>query len=94
MNKSIERLRAEIGATDFHIVKNLQKRKLLVLKIAEIKKKYNSKIKDGKRENAIKEKIKKLALEKNLDVAFVMRLYGLILKNSRMEQNKSKNLRK
>ena len=88
----LEEFRKEIDKIDDVIVESLAKRRHIVLELARIKKQNNIAIFDPSREARLKEKLKTRADDLGLDENFVLKLYGLILENSKKEQE-NENLR-
>jgi len=84
----IEKLRKEIDSIDDSIIQLLSKRKGIVKKISEIKKKKNKPIIDEGREQEIIGRIKKIAKENGVDENFIESVYEMIINNSRNEQEK------
>lgn len=76
----MERLRMEIDAIDDDVIRLLEKRFAFSRAIGEEKKKEKRKVKDGKRETFILEKIEKLAPEYNGEIAL---LYARLFELSR-----------
>ena len=85
---SLEELRKEIDRIDNEILSRLIKRKNIVKEIAKIKKELGKPILDEEREQQLIEKLKLKSNEKGLDRDFIGSLYGIIIKNSREEQEK------
>lgn len=84
---SLEDLRKEIDEIDNIIIENLSKRKLLSIKIGEIKKELGFGIYDSEREKQLKLFYKNLSHKFDLDPKFVMDIFNLIIKNSRNVQS-------
>jgi len=79
----MKQLRKEIDKIDSQIVKLLDKRIKLSKQIGEYKKKNNLKITDSKREKEVLKNVKK----KSKNSAFVLKLYKLIIRESKRKQN-------
>ncbi len=84
----INKLRKEIDRIDNNIIELLSKRKGIVKKIADIKRQENKSIIDKEREQEIIHRLKKLSKEKGLDENFIGSVYGIIIDNSRNEQER------
>ena len=84
----IEKLRKEIDRIDNNIIELLSKRKGAVKKIAGIKRQENTPVIDKGREQEIINRLKKLSKENGLDENFIGSVYGIIIDNSRNEQER------
>lgn len=82
----IEILRKEITYIDEALLNLLHERRAISVQIARLKKCADLPVLDTDREKHLFKLIKQKARELQLDVGFVERLWGVILKNSRQEQ--------
>lgn len=74
MKKELLKLRKKIDLVDAAIKKNLKKREVLIKKVGKLKKKFNLKIEDKKREREILKRIKN---------KFVKKIFKIIIKTSK-----------
>jgi chorismate mutase len=90
MNKNIQKdlaaIRAGIDQVDNEIVRQLARRRGLVLKLARIKKELKVPIYDRKREQALVDRVKKWGSKHELNEEFVEVLFRLIIMNSKEVQ--------
>ena len=86
MNKKISENRKKILKIDGAILKKLANRFNLAKKIGEIKKINEIEIVDLKREESLKKHYQKWAKELNLDLKFVIKLFNLIIAESKKKQ--------
>jgi chorismate mutase len=90
MNKNIQkdlgRIRAGIDQVDNEIVRQLARRRGLVIKLARIKKVIAVPIYDRKREQALVDRVKKWGAKHELNEEFVEVLFRLIIMNSKEVQ--------
>ena len=84
----LDEIRKLIGELDEEILRNLAKRKTLVKEIAVLKKSAGMPVIDEKREREILEKIRIKSEYIGIDEEFALRLFKIILENSRKEQGK------
>ena len=82
IQKDLERIRAGIDSVDNEIVKQLAKRRELVIRLARIKKVVALPIYDRKREEALVARVKKWGAGHGLNGEFVEVLFRLIVMNS------------
>ena len=83
MNTEISNLRKKIDKVNQEILKLINQRQNLAVKVGEIKKQNNLQVVDIKREDQVYDNIKKQAKQLNLDENFVVELFRLIIKNSK-----------
>lgn len=88
--ENLNDLRKKIDKIDAAIIKKLETRQKLSLKIALLKKRLNLKIKDSQREAEQQVQYKKLGLLHQLDPDFVIRLFKVIITQSRKLQKYAK----
>ena len=86
MNEEIKKLRREIDSIDEKIISCLGQRKKIIKKIGQLKHTGNIKIYNAGREKEIKSRIKKIAKKEGIDELVALKLYSIILINSREEQ--------
>ncbi len=86
MTKDLDRIRAGIDAADNEIVRQLAKRRALVIELAKIKKVLDIPVYDRKREQALIDRVKKWGTEHELNEEFVEVLFRLIIMNSKEVQ--------
>ena len=84
----IEELRMQIDGIDRRILEMHKERASVVSKIADIKRTKKIGILDVKREEEIQRNAKKTAEELSLSPAFVERLVGIVLEESKRVQSK------
>lgn len=84
----LELLRKKINAFDLKIINLLAKRKNLVNKIALIKRTNNIAIPDFKRETELLERLIINAEASGLEKKFILKVFALIIKESRRIQEK------
>lgn len=85
---SIYDLRDKIDCLDAMLVKLLAERVRLVLQVAEFKR-VTGEVEDCDREIAIFENVKKLSNEFKVDVGFLVKIYEIIVSDSKALQQKS-----
>ena len=83
---NVEELRKDIDRIDDTMLELLATRSALAREIGRLKKKEGKRIMDKKRENEIIERLKKKAVENDLDDGFVEDLFRTIITKSREEQ--------
>lgn len=81
--KTLNQLREEIDKIDNSIIKKLSKRKVLSMKIGEIKSNASQKIFDSQREKKLMQSYESLCDQYQLNPDFVKKLFKLIITNSR-----------
>ena len=90
MNKNIQkdlgRIRAGIDQVDNEIVRQLARRRGLVIKLARVKKVIDVPVYDRKREQALVDRVKKWGAEHELNEEFVEVVFRLIVMNSKEVQ--------
>lgn len=85
---NIGKLRKELDKVDDSIISVLAKRMSLVRQIAQIKSENNLEIKDKQREKKILSRIKKRAIEHNLDPEIADKIMRAIIDQSVRKQKK------
>ena len=85
---TIKQLREKIDKIDADIIKKLSQRKKLALKIGKLKSKSEKSVIDKKREQQLINYYKKLCVKYNLQPQFVLKIFKLIIVNSRKLQKK------
>ena len=86
IRKDLDRIRAGIDGVDNEIVRQLAKRRKLVIKLARIKKVLDVPIYDRKREQALVQRVKAWGAKHELNEEFVEVLFRLIIMNSKEVQ--------
>jgi chorismate mutase/prephenate dehydrogenase len=84
--KDLDAIRAGIDKADDEIVRQLAKRRDLVIKLARIKKVLDVPIYDRKREQALVDRVKAWGKAHDLNEEFVEVLFRLIVMNSKEVQ--------
>jgi chorismate mutase len=84
--KDLDAIRAGIDKADDEIVRQLAKRRDLVIKLARIKKVLDIPIYDRKREQALVDRVKAWGKSHDLNEEFVEVLFRLIVMNSKEVQ--------
>ena len=82
----MDEYRARIDAIDSRIIELLGQRREVSRAIGDYKRSHGLKVADPQREWALQERIRQLAAEHGADPQLCIRLYGLILSNSRAQQ--------
>ena len=82
----LARIRTGIDRVDDQIVRQLAKRRELVLELARLKRELNIPIFDRKREQALIERVRRWGKDHGLNEEFVEVLYRLIVMNSKEMQ--------
>lgn len=83
---TIKKLRDRIDKIDENIIKKLSQRKILSEKVGELKLKLSRNIIDHKREEQLIKRYKKLSDLYHLQPEFVLKLFKIIMRNSRKLQ--------
>ncbi len=91
MSKNLNNLRDKIDSIDEEIIQLLAKRMDAAIKIKTIKLKAGMATFDPSREEKLKTRIKKLAAQNRLSEGFCLRLYELILVESKRVQDSMGN---
>jgi chorismate mutase len=86
IQKDLDRIRAGIDSVDNEIVKQLAKRRELVIQLARLKKVLDVPIYDRKREEALVARVRKWGIDHELNGEFVEVLFRLIIMNSKEVQ--------
>ena len=86
--KTLQSYREEIDLIDSEILDLLSKRKEIVLRISNIKKKTGKKVRDLKREKLLFQKIEQLSKQLGIDKKVTKDLFKLIVKDSVCQQKK------
>ena len=86
VKKELAEIRAGIDKVDNDIVRELAKRRALVIRLARVKKELKVPIYDRKREQALVDRVKKWGAHHELNEEFVEVLYRLIIMNSKEVQ--------
>ena len=86
IQKDLDRIRKGIDTVDNEIVRQLAKRRELVIQLARIKKVLEIPIYDRKREQALVDRVKGWGAEHELNEEFVEVLFRLIIMNSKEVQ--------
>ena len=86
----IDKIRQSIDKLDEQILNNIANRKKLVRQIAKIKKSMKMPVFDRDREKYIINKLKNKAKKKGLQEKFVVKLFKIILENSKIDQKPNK----
>ena len=86
----LRKIRKEIDKLDHDLAQLLHKRKKLVEKVAQIKKKHKLPIFDKKREGDMSKKLDKFAKKHGLRKTFLQKIWAVILKESKEAQKKIK----
>lgn len=86
----LKKIRKEIDKLDHDLAKLLGKRKKLIQKVAQIKKKHKLPILDKARELEINKKIDSFAKKHGFKKTFLQKIWGNILKESKEIQKKCK----
>ena len=86
MKEELTEWRKEIDEVNSKIMNLLAKRKEIVKKVGEYKKKRNIPICDTKREQDIYKRLEELAEDKGLDKEFVKNLFELIIKQAKKDE--------
>ena len=86
IQKELDRIRAGIDGVDNEIVRQLSKRRELVIRLARIKKELDIPIYDRKREQALVARVKAWGAEHQLNEEFVEVVFRLIVMNSKEVQ--------
>lgn len=84
--KELDAIRAGIDAVDDQVVRQLAKRRELVIRLARIKKELDIPIYDRKREEALIARVKSWGVSRKLNGEFVEVLFRLIVMNSKEVQ--------
>ncbi len=84
--ENLEKYRKEIDRIDEEIIKLLDKRLKVSLKIGDYKRKRKLKIYDKKREIEVFDKLERLAVQHKLDETFINKVFNVIVRNSRRSQ--------
>jgi chorismate mutase-like protein len=84
----LTKIRKEIDKLDQDLVKLLKKRKSLITKVAQIKKKYKLPLFQKAREAEIDKKLAKFAKEHKLDKKFLKKIWTNIIDESKTIQKK------
>lgn len=84
--KDLDRIRTGIDTVDNEIVRQLAKRRALVVELARVKKTLDLPIYDRKREQALIDRVKSWGAEHELHEEFVEVLFRLIIMNSKEVQ--------
>ena len=90
----IVRLRERIEELDFELVHVLSDRFQVVEEIAAWKNEHCLPVEDEAREALLRRLYEKVARDRGLDVAFVQRLFAMILEHSRERQEAAKQSRR
>lgn len=85
-SKSLEKFRKEIEQIDAEIMKLLQKRFKLALKIAKVKQKEKMSVYQKSREMMILKSLEKRAVKLDIPPTFIKKLFSEIFKQSRKIQ--------
>ena len=88
MASSLEALREEINRIDEDIIGLLSRRVEVVKKIAALKKAKGISVEDREREKTLFLKLEKEARRNNIDEKFVSEVFGVIVSQSKLIQNK------
>ncbi|MEN6377992.1 MAG: chorismate mutase [Methanofastidiosum sp.] len=88
MESSLEALREEINRIDDDIIGLLSRRMEVVKKIAALKKAKGISVEDRDREKTLFLKLEKEARRNNIDEKFVSEVFGVIVSQSKLIQNK------
>jgi len=88
MESSLEALREEINRIDEDIISLLSRRMEVVKKIAALKKAKGISVEDRDREKTLFLKLEKEARRNNIDEKFVSEVFGVIVSQSKLIQNK------
>jgi chorismate mutase len=88
MKHNLNHLRNEITDIDTKVLELLKRRFEVVQKIAELKKEAGVEIDDAERERELFEMYEKLAVELNLDLKFVKKIFEEIILESKKIQEK------
>ncbi len=88
MESSLEALREEINRIDEDIIGLLSRRVEVVKKIAALKKAKGISVEDRDREKTLFLKLEKEARRNNIDEKFVSEVFGVIVSQSKLIQNK------
>ena len=88
MASSLEALREEINRIDEDIIGLLSRRVEVVKKIAALKKAKGISVEDRDREKTLFLKLEKEARRNNIDEKFVSEVFGVIVSQSKLIQNK------
>ncbi len=88
MESSLEALREEINRIDEDIIGLLSRRMEVVKKIAALKKAKSISVEDRDREKTLFLKLEKEARRNNIDEKFVSEVFGVIVSQSKLIQNK------
>lgn len=86
IQKDLDRIRAGIDGVDDEIVRQLAKRRELVIQLARVKKVLEIPVYDRKREEALVARVKKWGEKHGLNGEFVEVLFRLIVMNSKEVQ--------
>jgi len=89
MEKEIKNLRRKLDEIADDLIDLLVKRKELVLKIAELKKKNKMPVLDIKREKEILQKAEKIAKEKGLSPVLVKKIIKLLIEDAKKIQKEN-----
>lgn len=81
--QTIKQLRDEIDKIDADIIERLAQRKVLSIKIGEIKAKSDKQVLDNKREEELMLLYEKLSSKYGLQSTFVKEIFKMIIANSR-----------
>ena len=84
----LTKVRKEIDKLDKDLLKLLKKRKSLITKVAQIKKKYKLPLVQKAREADIDKKLSKFAKEHKLDKKFLQKIWKAMIDESKSIQKK------
>lgn len=89
MKKKIQKLRAKLDEITKTLINLIAKRKKLVLKLAELKRKNKLPILDRKREREILKEVEKMAEKKKLDPVLLKKIIKLLIEDAKKIQKEN-----
>ena len=89
MKKKIQKLRAKLDEITKTLINLIAKRKKLVLKLAELKRKNKLPILDRKREREILKEVEKMAKKRELDPVLLKKIIKLLIEDAKKIQKEN-----